>query len=304
MHENTSQSPFVSLNSSHTLFTQCFMYSTGNHIVAAFTAFNVLFISPLFLAVLNQWRKWRSLNSVPRMRQSDLFSCNMAAMGLIEIFSSILYSLGGYTAVIGVAMFGFNMFSVTWSVKLQFHSLTCVERYLAVVHPITYLRQRSRAGRRLRNANLACVWLLFLVLAVTVHAANVTANLTMFFFLTNWTFMVVCFCSISVLGALKRPGPGEPGGVRDHANQAKRRAFLTILLILVAVLFGLVWTVVLIALIVVAQMPESESCLLFSLIPWFCLPSSVVLPVLFLHRTGNLPQCVRKRQPLDQGSHV
>lgn len=310
MHENTSESPFTStgqlpspqlspFNSSHTLFTQCFTHRTGNHIVGAFSVFNVLFIIPLFLIVLqlglHQWRKWRSPISAPRMSQSDLFTCNMAAMGLIEILSSVLYSVGGYAAVVNLATFGFNLFSVTWSVKLQFHTLTCVERYLAVVHPITYLRQRSGAGSRLRNVNLACVWVLFFALALLVNFASVTVNLVIFFLLTNWTFMIVCFCSLSVLGALMRPGPGEPGGVRDHANRAKRRAFLTILLILVAVLLGLVWTVVLIALIVVARLPERESCLLFSLIPWFCLPSTVVLPLLYLHRTGNLPRCARKQ---------
>ncbi|KAI9531410.1 hypothetical protein NQZ68_041621 [Dissostichus eleginoides] len=70
-----------------------------------------------------------------------------------------------------------------------FHLLTCVERYLAVVHPITYLGLRQGGGVRIRNISIG----------------------------------------ISVLYVLKRPGPGEVGGNRKRVDQSKQRAFYTIL---------------------------------------------------------------------------
>lgn len=41
-----------------------------------------------------------------------------------------------------------------------FPLMTCVEHYLAVVHPITYLSLRKAKGIRIRNITAGRIWLL------------------------------------------------------------------------------------------------------------------------------------------------
>lgn len=44
--------------------------------------------------------------------------------------------------------------------EILFHILTCVERCLAVVHPVPYLRLKNKRGVRIQAVSTGCVWLL------------------------------------------------------------------------------------------------------------------------------------------------
>ena len=103
--------------------------------------------------------------------------------------------------------------------------------------------------------------------------------------------VVVFFSSLSVLCVLIRPGPGEGGGGRQQVDRSKLRAFFTIMIILGVLLFRFVGFSLVAVEVWSEQQLFVETCAMQASITWFCLPSSLVLPLLFLQRAGKLVRC-------------
>lgn len=127
----------------------------------------------------------------------------------------------------------------------MFHVLTCVEHFLAVVHPITYLSLRKKRVIRIRNVIIGCIWLFSF--GVTIIMVLENSSLVVDFFLLTSSMIIMSFCSLSVLCALISPGPGDQGRDQERVDQSKQRAFYTTVVILVVLLLrcacNLMWTV-------------------------------------------------------------
>lgn len=282
------------------VFGRCYNFTAVRHMISSLFATNVLFISPLYFIVLHlgfqQCRKCCSPPSAPSRRQSDLFTYNMVAMALIEVVACGLDVAGMYTAVFEVAEIGFFIFYVCWYVKLFFHTVTCIERYLAVVHPVTYLGLKNETGSRIRSTVIGFTWLLLLVWVVSTRFMGDFLNVMVFVSHLSFSFIVMFFCCVSVLWALKRPQPGQAACDRKHTDQTKRRAFCTILTIMSTVLLTLVWVLVSNVLYAVPLLHLEDKCLMAAFVPWVSLPCNLVLPILYLQRAGKLPQCTQTFQ--------
>ncbi|XP_056114213.1 C-C chemokine receptor type 8-like [Rhinichthys klamathensis goyatoka] len=168
-----------------------------------------------------------------------------------------------------------------------FQCLMCVERYLAVVHPVTFLKYKP-----LRYRVICCtvVWIiilgscfynLFIVISQNFH-------IHLWFFSTQFLlfFSIQLFCLVAVLRALKQSGPGERAREREEENHMKRRAFYLILITTVSMAFIYVPYPITGFYIIHTQQNN----------PAYWLPGLVcyglagfVQPVLYLHRTGKLP---------------
>ncbi|KAK7910076.1 hypothetical protein WMY93_014760 [Mugilogobius chulae] len=127
----------------------------------------------------------------------------MVMIEMLTTFGAVLFLYGLRAQEEEVALAGCAILTIGLSGQTFFHSLTCVERYLAVVHPITYLRLKKRGGVTIRNIGIggACV---------------------------------------SALCALIRPGPGEGGTSRKKLDHSKRSAITTLTAILGILLISLV----------------------------------------------------------------
>lgn len=105
--------------------------------------------------------------------------------------------------------------------------------------------------------------------------------------------MIVSVCSLSVLCVLIRPGPGDQSGDREKVNKLKKRAFYTITAILGFLVLrftaGLIRSIFYMSYI-------DNACVVMTIGFWFYMPSSFVLPLLFLHRTGKLKCCKHNMQ--------
>ncbi|XP_067280762.1 chemokine XC receptor 1-like [Pseudorasbora parva] len=168
-----------------------------------------------------------------------------------------------------------------------FQCLMCVERYLAVVHPVTFLKFKSL---RYRAICCAVVWIIilgtcFFSLCITISQNTIV---TVWFFSTTFLlfFSIQLFCLVAVLRALKQSGPGERGREREEGNHIKRRAFNIILITTVSMTFIYVPYSTTGFYIIVTQHNN----------PAYWTPGFVcyvlagfVQPVLYLHRTGKLP---------------
>lgn len=298
MSVNTSSSPNVSLppphhsspNSSHNSFlNSCFNSTPGSSIFTAFTVTNILLLLPLSIFILAfGFQRWRKQRRSEAMNPTDVFTYHMVAMEMIGICGSVVCCCGAFIDHPKMLWVGCNMFAIISCLKMFFHVLTCVERYVAVVHPMTYLSLSKAGGIMIRNISIGCVWLI--CAGLVALRILITQNFTMILFFCNLVFslIVISFCSLSVLRVLTRLGPGEEGSNRGKVDKLKQRAFVTITAIMTVLLLRFGGNLVCMALASSPVLSYSVGCVVRISGIWFCLPSSYVLPLLFLHRAEKL----------------
>lgn len=280
------------------LYPQLSLNSSRNHsclhsrlITFTFSALSITYILllPVFILVLylgfQRWRTQRSV-STDTTSHSDIITFHAIIMQLHEFLGFMLFSSGVYTNDHVMFKVGIYFMQLPYVGKAVFHLLTCLERYLAVVHPITYMALKKPWGVRIRNVIIACVWLLSF--GWLVFLSNIKTNLFNHFNICMSVFYVcvLSFISVLILCTLKHPGPGKV-----RINKSKRRAFNTIVAIMGVLLmrFGSILTVF----VIMEIHPIQDVCVVtIGLGMWLEVPSSLVLPFLFLHRAGKL-QCCR-----------
>lgn len=275
----------------------CFNYRSGFLIFIAFCFTDVLLLLPLCLLVfylgVQRWRRQGSKAA----SHCDVFTYHLVATEMICVFGCALYCCGALADATLLVRIGAYVISVATNGQVPFHILTCVERRLAVVYPITYLRLRERGGVRIRNVAVGCVWLFFLGL----FGLNRFMSSAFFICLSVSSVVVISFCSLSVLRALIRPGPGDGAGGRERVDQSKLRAFYIITAILGTHLFRFGGYLLVLSAYNSLAWSEQVRCDLLLAGVWFGLPGSLVLPLLYLHRAGKL-LCCKNGNGSEQGS--
>ena len=282
-----------SSNSSlHHAFEDCAIFRKSIPVYVAL-CISLLLLFPLFILVLcvgcQRWRKQRSAAAAgPVTSHSDVFTFNMVVLELIGILGLCLNFFGAYNNQPGVLRVGSLMAAITVPGESLFHLLTCVERYLAVVHPVTYLGLKQTGGVRIRNVIIGCVWLLcwgLSSLSEFSYRFLTISTLVLLLFST----IAVAYCSLTALCVLIRPGPGEVGGRRKPVDQSKQRALHTMMAVAGTLLLRFLGSFVATITQFSSDLNDIDKCLVILSAAWFCLPSSLVLPLLFLHRAGKLP---------------
>ncbi|KAM3590043.1 uncharacterized protein V6R79_002552 [Siganus canaliculatus] len=280
----------------------CWNSTDGTINITTFAVGNVLFLLPLYVLVLCLGvRRWRQQRSGATTGHSDVFTYHLTVMELMNVFGSASIScavFADWAPMVTVGIFGQ---CINFVGQMLFHVLTCLDRYLAVVHPVTYMSLKTEKGVRIRNVTVFCAWLLsFAGLGILYVNGRVLFNITMFCIMA-FALIVISFCSLSVLHILIRPRPGEVGGAKKKADQLKLRAYYTINSILAVLLFkfgGIMLTNMLLASL---ALDSDQQCGVSFFILWCSLPSGLALPLLFLHRAGKLA-CCKSDNKLGQGS--
>ncbi|KAK2863366.1 hypothetical protein Q5P01_002899 [Channa striata] len=289
----------MSVNSSlHHSFTSCFQSTSTVLISIAVLFTNTFILFPLLFYIfylgLQRWRKQRFSSASSVMSHSDFFTYNMAALELINILGSCLYSFGVYMNDYNIQMVGCFIFYISSPGQTLFHLFTCVECYLAVVHPITYLGLKQAGAGQIRNITAVCVWLLCIFLSSVVFISFLFLTLTLSTIM-GFSLILVSFCCISVLHVLNHPGPGEVSGDKERVDQSKQRAFYTILLIMIAQLFRLAGVLICNVMYVSSAVSEIN-CVVGTSVVCLAVPCGLVLPLLFLQRAGKLRWCKHKSE--------
>ncbi|KAL6118276.1 uncharacterized protein ACO6RY_03107 [Pungitius sinensis] len=278
-------------DSLHPSFLPCLFTKPSSLIFIASSTAVVLLLVPLFVLVLYLgFQRRQQQRSSAVTSHSDSFAYHMASIELLGVLGFILSCSGIYRRQVSTYSAGVFLLSLTWFGQTFFHILTCVERYLAVVHPVTYLSLRTERGIRIRNISIGAVWLLGFAsqtLEALVNSRMLGVSLLIL------SLVVTSFCSLSVLCTLIRPGPGEQGRVREGVDQSKRRAFYTIVAILGVLLMRCAASVFFHSL---DEEGDGYACRLIAVTSWLNVPSSLVLPLLFLHRAGTLARCKNTTQ--------
>ncbi|XP_067379818.1 uncharacterized protein [Channa argus] len=287
--DSLSYPQLYSINSSLDFELFC-SFAQSSLVITILTVTNSFLLFPLCIVVLylglQRWRQQRS-STAALMTHSDCFTYHMALMEIIKVFGTILCCTGMYMFDFKMLLAWMFLFNFTWYGETFFHNLTCAEHYVAVVHPIVYLSLRKQRGIRIRNIINGCIWLFCFggTFVNIVFKVPVTVD---FCFLISF-FIITSYCCLSVLYVLIRPGPGDQGRDRERVDQSKLKAFYTILAILGVMLLRCIWYLVWFVLLMLND--EISRCVWIICDSWINIPSSLVLPLLFIQRAGRLACC-------------
>lgn len=277
----------MSANTSSTeTLRNCFLH-LSSPFIGSLTVIYILMI-PLFVFVLVvDYQRWRKQRSCTTSSHINVFTYNTVVLDLLCVLGTSLMFFSSLVEDPDLWVAGSGLFIIFSTGHMLFHLLTCIERYLAVVHPISYLRLRGSAGVRIRTITIGCVWLVAFVTMVITSWFNVPF-LTISFMLLSLTTVTFCFCSLSVLCVLIRPGPGKGGRNREGANQSKQKAFHTMVIVTVTLTLRFITNLIFSVIQAFSKLYGYIYCYVGFSSVWFFIPSSLVLPLLFLQRVGKL----------------
>ncbi|XP_056302930.1 C-C chemokine receptor type 8-like [Danio aesculapii] len=213
---------------------------------------------------------------------SEFFVLNLSLTEIVVSLNCLFFALTYWFSSFLILRIFFIGFSIT--ARPLFQCLMCVERYLAVVHPVTFLKYKP-----LRYRAFCCVvtWIITLGSCLCCNFILTSFGI----YAHAWFYMpqfilylsIQLFCLVAVLRALKQSGPGERKREKEE-NHMKRKAFNIILLTTVNM--------------VILYVPITVSALFNNLtqlnIQEVWLPAlicyvlaSFLQPVLYLHRNGK-----------------
>jgi len=109
-------------------------------------------------------------------------------------------------------------------------SCICLDRYMAVLHPITFAELKDRKHRAVL---VIIVWVVILAYAAAKCVGNIVNFEKVFTGMILAAFAFMVFCNIAILWALRQSGPG-----RDDMHPVKKRAFKMVLIILAIIVFN------------------------------------------------------------------
>lgn len=270
----------------------CFTF-TENFVALTVYLLSYILLLPLFLLVLHvgfqRRRQRRSVATATATSHSDVLTFHMVLLELLDIALTCLYYYGINTGKELQYFAVLTILSAIGTGQSLFHLLTCLDRYLAVVHPIRYVWLRQSAGIRLRNIGIGCAWLLCCPPIGLYLLGNFYSWL--YIFVTLFSSVVLSFGTLCILCVVSRSGPSQASGAKQRADQTKQRALHTVAAITTALVVRFLFTIVPTILTTTLDLSRRQRCLLMTSAAWFSLPSSLVLPLLFLHRAGKLPDC-------------
>ncbi len=241
-------------------------------------------INALFGIPTHSYVIWLIVKGTGSGVASEFFNLNLSVCEIGVCLDLMFFVLGNRILFIFPLALFFQGLTITG--RALFQCLMCVERYLAVVHPVIFLKYKP-----LRYRVICCTaaWIIIcgscLVCMFTLMSNNVIAHT--WFFSTQFIIFLSSqlFCLVAVLRALKQSGPGDRGKQRERENHSKRRAFNLILITTV----NMVITYVPIIISGVFIILKNQYNLAFWAPGVVCyVLAGFVQPVLYLHRAGKL----------------
>lgn len=161
-------------------------------------------------------------------------------------------------------------------------TLTCVERYLAVVKPVVFVRFKPL---KYKLALTGIIWLWTLIFCIASLFVSLVFHYTAVVQITVCS-VVQLYCCSATLQVLKRPGPGEAVRQTEGMSKIKLRAFRIILFITVP------YILLYIPLTVAYALKDYMTMPLFMITVNVCYSCSTftgyVKALLFLQRSGSL----------------
>lgn len=245
---------------------------------AAYTAFLLGYLIlplPLFALVLHvAVQRWR-LAMAAAAGHMDVLTYNMVLLELLGLAGACAYY---YSSVTGNNNQWGTILAFIGVDQSLFHLLACLDRYLAVVHPIRYMWMRQSAGIRLRNVGIGCAWLLGIPACVMGYKRRIYTFSVLF---SSLLFSSGTLCT---LYAISHSGP-------KRESRDKQRALHAVAAITATLVLRFLGNLVPFILQATLGLSHRQYCLIMTTSLPTSLPTSLVMPLLFLQHAGKLPNC-------------
>lgn len=261
----------------------CLTSPEGIAITMAFAITSLLVLLPLYIFILYKGvQQWRQQQTKTTIGHTDIFTYHMVVIELLSVIGSIVLTFGASTKLSWLLQMGVILLSLNYFGQVFFHVLTCAERYLAVVHPIIYLRLKNGKGIKIRNTGIGCFWLLCLAWGstITMH----TKSYFNFIILLFTTLVLISISIMNLLIVYVLIGLGPKGRRKQQSDPSKLKVLFTTMAILGTLLFRFLWSIASIVVMNSEHIEESKKCSFSISLLWVNIPSSLVLPVLFLQK--------------------
>ncbi len=245
----------------------------------------VYIITVLLGVPTNSYVIWLIVTGTGNGLAAELFSLNLA---VCEILLCLNYLFTVFTnSFIILILLIFSGQGLASTGRPLFQCLICVERYLAVVHPVTFLKFKPLRYRVICTVFVctsifASCWVLILLMCFSLIGlvfVFIVAQLILY-------LSIQMFCCLAVLRALKQSGPGERVRGREEENHMKRRAF-NVILIITGTMIIIYAPNIISVLLFMSSVRNSDIVLTISRTSFSL--GGLVQPLLFLHRLGKLP---------------
>ncbi len=178
---------------------------------------------------------------------------------------------------------GFGLFLLVG--RPLFQTCICVERYLGVLHPVTFLKFKPIKYRIIISV-IGWILIICSCLLTTMGVVDIFDLLLPQYLVF---FIMEMFTCLMVLKALRRPGPGDDVKQRDGVNRDKVKAFRIIQIVLVSSL--LTYGPVVISLLLYYVLDYKTFLVCWS----SCFCSGIMLgfvqPLLYLKRVSKVCLC-------------
>lgn len=112
----------------------------------------------------------------------------------------------------------------------------CIERYLAVLYPVSFLKYKPLRYKLVCSAVIWVTVLVFCVFCMFALPNNLHLFISVYLPLYTLLLFIKLFCFVAILKALRNPSPGEKKKEKEKANIAKQKAMSVILIITVIML--------------------------------------------------------------------
>ncbi|XP_050948630.1 uracil nucleotide/cysteinyl leukotriene receptor-like [Labeo rohita] len=218
---------------------------------------------------------------------TDFFNLNLSVCEIGICLNSLVFVLATcFSSLEILRTLDRFLLGLTFTARPLFQCLMCVERYLAVVHPVTFLKYKP-----LRYRVICCTvaWIINLgSCLVCMHNLVLKKSYAHVWFLTVQFTLIISiqlFCLVAVLRALKQSGPGERVKEREEKNPIKRRALYLILITTVTMI--ILYFPFAITGLSVLFTADSSPTVWFTGLTCFIL-AGFVQPLLYLQRAGKL----------------
>lgn len=269
------------------LLLSCLKFTTVSLLMTIFSITNILLLLPLLIsASCRELHRQQQRQQCTRRTsiQSHLFTYHVMLFELLGVF--------GWAACLCGLLTDYDPMKIVWLYVLAFtvpgqtscHILTCLERYLAVRHPIIFRRLKEAKMIRIRHAVVCLIWLLSSFEISLLHLNEwISVILMLFNLLINLSFS--SFCSISVLCALNGPERKRRVGKREQMDKSKLMAFYTVMVILAGLWLRYFGHMLISLVLFSVHIGIANQCTVAISGFWFGFPSSLIMPLLFVYRT-------------------
>ncbi|XP_059397950.1 proteinase-activated receptor 3-like [Carassius carassius] len=216
----------------------------------------------------------------------EFFNLNMSVCGIFFSMESLFSLVSNWFTFRSLAAITHFLVGFTVTGHPLFQCLICIERYLAVVHPVTFLKYKPLRYRVI-CCTLAWIYIFGYSLFCMFSFLSFTLYIYIWFISLQFViyFPIQLFCLVAVIRALKQLGPGERRREREEENHMKRKAFYVIR-ITTASLFITYVPFIITGFHSVATQQNIQIAWSFSYICFML--AGFVQPGLYLYRTGKL----------------